>query len=127
MADSQAASFTGKIESMKIQALLLWASEWIEDAKTFEGTRGSECMRITRQITGDVRKETHTNKQKKHLKWVCPAGWPGQHVDLVPIARYTRGPLPIVVGSSQRLSSQKTFSSHKKTSSFSFYLHVFIS
>jgi hypothetical protein len=62
MADSQAANFTGKTESMKSQALLLWAREWIEDARTFEGTRESECMRIKR--LGGVRRETDANKQK---------------------------------------------------------------
>jgi hypothetical protein len=65
MTDSQVASFTGKTESMKSQALLFGAREWIEAARTLEGTLESECMRI--EATGDVRKETKTNKLTREI------------------------------------------------------------
>ena len=62
----------------------------------------------------------------KGVALVAPTVWLVQHVDLVPITRYTRGSLPIVVGSSQQPSSQETLPSLKKAAPFSSYIDVFL-
>jgi nucleoporin NUP1 len=67
-------------------------------------------MRIQRQVTGDVRKETHTNKLKKHVKWVS-AGKDG------PDNMLTSSPSPATLAAPSPSSSVRLSGFRRKKSS----------